>query len=891
MDASKTIAYYIPVPFTSLALIRLIKCLFISLFIFSINTTFGQEYDASKKITIQADNQSIDDVLSEITKQSGLNFSFNSKVFDANEKISFHVSDKTLKEILETLSKQLNLDYKIIEDQIILKKPKKKKSNTKNYTLSGTIIDKESGESLPGATIQIAGTNTGTISNAFGFYSITLPEGIYNIEISYIGYLKESRIIELKKNQKLNQILNFNTLVLGEITIQSNEQLENLEKSQMSKIIVNPKTLATLPEFAGEVGLIKSLQTLPGIKTHSDGSAFFFVRGGNKDQNLILIDDAPIYNPAHLFGYYSVIIPDVAKEISIYKADMPIEKGDRLSSVIDVRTKDGNMNKFELNGVLNPLMYRFSIEGPIKKEKASFYTSFRHSNFKWIYAQVAPNSNLYMLDFNAKLNVQINKNNRIYYSIFYGKDNFTTEENTDRGGIKWSNFATTLRWNHIFGRRLFSNATIYGSQYNYALITGLTEWVSEIGNLNINYDLTYYLQPQTTFKFGINQSYHWFNPGNLTQVEDYSFFPVVQKSQARKTVFYANGEHDLSDKWSVKLGFRLPIWSNTGPTIVYQFDSSYQVTDTIVIQDKERYKSFVNFDPRISLKFKIDSTSSLKFSYGIYHQYVHMLSNTISPFSSFEVWLPSGTNIKPQRADQIALGYVKYFKKAHLELNAEVYYKYLRNQIDYAPHANLLLNPLIEGELRFGEGKSYGFELLLRRTKGRLSGWISYTYSRTLQTIEGLNNNQEFPAFYDRPHDFAIYLSYNLSKRVNISANWIYYTGSAITTPVSFYNYNGYTVPLYGDKNNDRLPDYHRLDLALSWRLNKSIDRKYQHNLTFAIYNFYNQHNPVSVNFNKIETRDGKFVVPSNLFGTSELLNTQKYLLGIMPSITYKFRI
>ncbi len=888
MDASKTISCYLSTPFASL---KLIKLLLIFLFIFSVNFIFCQEYDPSKKITIHADNQSIEYILSEITQKSGLNFSYNSTVIEPNEIMSFHAVAKTLNEILETFSEQLNLDYKIIEDQIILKKPKKTKSSLKNYTISGYITDKESGESLPGATIRIDGTSTGTISNAFGFYSITLPKGNYTIEISYIGYLNEKRNIELTKDQKLNQILSFNSQILGEVTIQSNEQLELLEKSQMSKIIINPKTLATLPEFAGEVGLVKSLQTLPGIKTHSDGSAFFFVRGGNKDQNLILIDDAPIYNPAHLFGYYSVIIPDVAKEISIYKADMPIEKGDRLSSVIDIRTKDGNMKKFEINGVLNPLMYRFSVEGPIKKEKASFYTSFRHSNFKWLYKQVAPQGDIYMLDFNAKLNVQINKNNRIYYSIFYGKDNLINEANTDRGGIKWSNFASTFRWNHIFGRKLFSNATIYGSQYNYALLTGPTEWVSEIGNLNINYDLTYYSQPQTTFKFGINQSYHWFNPGNLTQVENYSFFPVVQKSQSRKTVFYTNGEHDLSEKWSVKLGFRLPIWTNTGPTIVYQFDSSYQVSDTLIIQDKERFKTFVNFDPRISIKFKVDSSSSIKFSYGIYHQYIQMLSNTISPFSSFEVWLPSGTNIEPQRADQLALGYVKYIRKANLELNAEIYYKFLRNQIDYTPHANLLLNPLIEGELRFGEGKSYGFELLLRRTKGRLSGWISYTYSRTLQTINGLNNNQEFPAFYDRPHDFAIYLSYNLSKRVNISANWIYYTGSAITTPISFYSYNGYTVPLYGNKNNDRLPDYHRLDLALSWQLNKEIDHKFKHNLTFAIYNFYNQHNPVSVNFNKIETRDGNYVVPANLFGTSELMNSQKYLLGIMPSITYKFRI
>lgn len=890
MDASKTILYHISTPFDELRRLQHNKPLIIIFFILSFHLLFSQVNDLSKKITIHADNQSIEYIFSEITKQCGFNFSYNSKVLNTAKKISFHVTDKTVRETLDELATQLNIEYKIIESQIILKKPKKSKPGSETYTLSGFISDQKTGESLPGATIRIEGTNTGTISNAYGFYSITLSRGYYTIEFTYIGYLQEKRKVELKNDQKFDQVMTFNTQILGEVTIQTNEQLEMLEKSQMSRIRINPKTLATLPEFAGEVGLVKSLQTLPGIKTHSDGSAFFFVRGGNKDQNLILIDDAPIYNPAHLFGYYSVIIPDVAKEISIYKADMPIEKGDRLSSVIDIRTKDGNMNKFELNGVLNPLMYRFSVEGPIKKEEASFYTSFRHSNFKWLYRQVAPKSNIYMLDFNAKLNVQINKNNRIYYSIFYGKDNFINDENIDRGGIKWSNFATTFRWNHIFGRRLFSNATIYGSQYNYALLTGPTEWVSEIGNLNITYDLTYYYQPQTTFKFGINQSYHWFNPGNLTQVEDNSFFPVVPKTQSRKTVFYAEGEHKLSERWSAKLGFRLPIWTNTGPTIVYQFDSSYQVSDTLIIQDKERYKTFVNFDPRISITYKVDSTSSIKFSYGIYHQYVQMLSNTISPFSSFEVWLPSGTNIKPQRADQIAMGYVKYLRKANLELNAEVYYKYLQNQIDYEPHANLLLNPLIEGELRFGEGKSYGFELLLRRTRGRLSGWISYTYSRTLHTINGLNNNKEFPAFYDRPHDFAIYLSYHLSKRVNISANWIYYTGSAITTPISFYNYNGYTVPLYGDKNNDRLPDYHRLDVALSWRLNK-MERKFQHNLTFAIYNFYNQHNPVSVNFNKIETRDGNFVVPANLYGTSELLTTQKYLLGIMPSITYKFRI
>jgi hypothetical protein len=334
----------------------------------------------------------------------------------------------------------------------------------------------------------------------------------------------------------------------------------------------------------------------------------------------------------------------------------------------------------------------------------------------------------------------------------------------------------------------------------------------------------------------------------------------------------------------------MPVWTNIGPTTVYLFDTAYQVTDVLYIEKNNAYKTYVNLDPRIGLKYSIDSTSSLKFSYGMYHQHIQLLSNSISPFSSFEIWLPAGTNIKPQRADHLALGYLKFFRKAGIEFSTEAYLKFMKHQIEYEPHANLLLNPLIEGELRFGKARSYGIEFFLRRAQGRLTGWISYTWSRCLQVFDDLNNGKEYPAFYDRPHDFSVVLSYFLSPRLNFSANWVYYTGSAITTPVGFYDYKGNTVPLYGDKNNDRLPDYHRLDIALDWRLNK-MERKYQHNLTFSIYNFYNRKNPVSINFNKIETREGKFVVPANVFGTSEIMITQGYLLGIMPSITYEFRL
>ncbi len=645
-----------------------------------------------------------------------------------------------------------------------------------------------------------------------------------------------------------------------------------------------------MPEFAGEVGLIKTLQTLPGIKTHSDGSAFFFVRGGDKDQNLILIDEAPVYNPAHLFGYYSVIDPSSAKDIKIYKGDMPVDQGDRLSSIINIHTKEGNLNRFELNGLLSPYIYKISVEGPFAKKKSSFFISYRHSIFNWIYKNAAPDLNLYLYDINAKANIRLGKNDRLYYTFFYGKDNLINTQDNSEGGIRWDNLASTLRWNHIYSKKLFSNTMIFGSRYRYELLSSETIWTSEVQNTNFKTDFTWYMSPKNTFKYGFSLNFQNFTPGNLTYDTTSFYITQVPKVKSRQTALYIDDELDITKRFSIRAGLRLPIWTNVGPTTVYLFDDNYDLSDSIVVQEGDAYKTFVNLDPRISIKFRIDSTSSLKASYGINHQYVQLISNSISPFTSLEVWLPSGTNIKPQRADQVALGYVKYFHKSHFEFTLEGYYKYMRNQIDYEPHANLLLNPYMEGELRFGDAWSYGIEVMFKRTQGKLTGWMAYTWSRTYKQIKDLNNNEPFPAFYDRPHDFSIYLSWQMSKRSNLSATWMFYTGSAITTPTGYYDYQGYSVPLYEEKNNDRLPNYHRLDISYNLRLNKR-ERRFRHSLTFAVYNFYNRENPVSINFNKVETKEGEFVVPANIYGTNEIMTTQKYLLGIMPSITYKFKI
>ena len=851
---------------------------------------YGQNDLLNHKVTLHVKNATLDSVLEMITQQTGVNFSYSNQSIQSERTISIIAEDKPLTEVLNEISEKLHLQFKEVKDQVVIKAAKEKPAEEEKFTISGHVRDAETGESLPGATIWDPTSQSGTISNNYGFYSLTLPRGSYGLQYSYVGFEQQLLQIDLQENMRKDVGMALNAALLGEVTITTDEKLETIEKSQMSKIRVNPATLNTLPEFAGEVGLIKSLQTFPGIKTHSDGSAFFFVRGGNKDQNLILIDEAPVYNPAHLFGYYSVIIPDVAKEINIYKADMPIEKGDRLSSVIDVQTKDGNLHNFGMTGVLNPLIHRFAIEAPIVKEKSSVFASYRHSNFRWLYRLANADAALYLFDLNFKLNWKLSKNDRLYYSFFYGKDNFTNQRINETGGIRWYNFTSTLRWNHIYNSRLFSNLTLYTSTYNYNLLADATIWESEINNVTINYDFSYFINPETSLRFGINQTFHDFNPGNLTADENNPYIPKVSGSKAAKTVFYVNREHNINENWSWKIGARMPIWTMQGPAVIYQFDSSYNVTDTLTFQEKDAIKTFVNLDPRLSLKYRISKNASFKLSWGIYHQYLNLISNSISPFTSFEIWMPSGTNIKPQRANQFAIGINKFLEKQKVEFVAEAYYKKMFNQVDYEPHANILLNPLFEGELRFGTARAYGLELSLRRTEGRLTGWISYTYSRVFKKIDGLNEGNEFPAYYDRPNDFSIFLSYHLSKRVNISANWTYYTGSAITTPIGFYSYNGSTIPLYGEKNNDRLPDYHRLDVALAWMLNKP-GNNFQHSLSFAIYNFYNRHNPVSVNFNKVETKEGKFVVPANLYGTQDVMVTQKYLLGIMPSITYKFKI
>ncbi|MBK7407766.1 MAG: TonB-dependent receptor [Saprospirales bacterium] len=665
-----------------------------------------------------------------------------------------------------------------------------------------------------------------------------------------------------------------------------------MDRKQLGRLELKPKELDDMPEFGGEAGLIRGLQALPGVKTHSDGSAFFFVRGGERDQNMIIIDDAPIYNPAHLFGFYSLVIPDFTRDIKMYKNDIPVNLGDRLSSIIDVRTKDGNLNKWEFSGALNPLINRFSLEGPLRKEKSSFFTSIRRSNFQWLYKTQVPDLNMNFGDFSFKWNYKINNNNRLFFTLLNGRDALanTGAFSGSAAGIQWNNFAMTLRFNHIFSPKLFSNWILYTGNYQYKLSAPADVWHSGIANLSLKSDFTYYNRPNLTTKFGLELHGYNFNPGKILTGDLLPLFPSISQDYSRQIVWYYNLDYRFTEKWRFNAGARWTQWANLGPAQYYTFDENYDLQDTIS-PAKGVYKSYWRIDPRTSLQYSLDRTSSLKLSYGLYHQYIQLISNSTSPFNSFEVWLPSSPNIKPQGVHQVALGYVKYFPKKGLECSAEAYYKKMTNQIDYEPHAHTLLNPLIEGELRFGQLQSYGLELYLKKELGRLGGWISYTYSRAIRQTDAINGGRAYPAFQDRPHDFALMLNYRITRRTLLSAYWTSYTGSTFSSPTGFYTFNDNTVPIYGEKNNDRLPDYKRRDLAMKFILNRDPDNRYQHSLTFSVYNALLHQNIVAVNFNKVIGNNGSPIVEANLLAERDLVTTQADLIRFLPSLTYKFKL
>ena len=864
-------------------------------------TVIAQNLD--RKITIEVHNQPLGEVIKQIGEKGDILFSYNPQLIPADKKITFTARNMPILKIFDKVFTANGIEYIVSEKQVILKLAKKEAtihpetavSQVCKFTISGYIKDKATGEVIIGAYVYDLASMQGTTTNSYGFYSLSLPEGEYQITNSVIGYTTFTQKISLSKNIESTIELEVSPIAMKAVEIVANPEDFVSTLNQTGTVRLSSATLKQIPGFAGNVDVLKSLQNVPGIVTFGDGSSFYYVRGGNSDQNLLLIDEAPIYNPSHLFGFFSALAPDAIKDVKVYKGDFPANYGGRLSSVVDVRAREGNLKHFGFAGNIGPYTSDFTLEGPIAKEKCSFLVSGRKSNLNWL--QLPDDEqrtyNFRFYDFNAKFNVRLNKNNRLFLTTFTGRDVFEriNKQTPNTFGINWKNVAGVLRWNHLFNNRLFSNTTAYISRYHYNLDISKEKqeyWTSSITNATLKTDFSYYINPQNTVKAGFELNAHQSNPGKMYYAGE-QIQSGMAEYQSTEFGIYASNEQQIGKKFFARYGLRLNRWNDLGPTSVYFFDANHKVIDTVDVSSKTIYKSFLNLEPRINLKYSIGENASISFNYNHTVQHLQVLSNSTSPFTSLEVWVPSGSNIKPQQADQFSLGYFSKVFQGQFDFSTEVYYKRLYNQIDYKDHANMLINPLIEGELRFGDGHSYGLETLLRKSKGEFTGWISYAFSRAIKQIAEVNNGKAFPAAYDRPHNISVTLAYAKGKHWSFSSHWLYLTGSPFTSPTGFYYSNGNTVPIYGEKHNDRYPDYHRLDLSISYKLNKP-EKKFQHSLVLTIYNAYGRHNPFSVSFNKIMDDNGNIVVPSNLEGGVELIPTSISVAGAIPSLNYTFR-
>lgn len=862
--------------------------------LFSSHSAESQTINLKKKITVIAKNKELALVLDEIQDKSGLKFSYNTQTINPSESVTLIARKKSVENIFRILFSDLNIQYTIVDKHIVLKKKHslkkkevvKKDIKPKKFTISGYIKNQEDGEVLIGATVSIHNSYFGTVTNEFGFFSLQMPEGDYLLKVSYIGFKDIFKEIDLKKDLFISEKMEIDESEIEIVVVSEEEKTDIIEKSVLKQVKLNGNMINSDVGLAGEADVVKSIQSVPGITAYGDGSVLFYVRGGGKDQNLIMIDDAPVYNPSHLFGFFSAISPDIVNDMKIWKNSFSVKFGGRISSVIDIRTKDGNLNKWGFSGKLSPFTGSYTVDGPLKKEKSSIIFNARTSYLNRFLSETDNEIGFYDLHF--KFNSKLNRKNRLFFSFYSGKDRFVMKVPAfGTSALTWQNSALSLRWNKLYSDKLFSNLTLHASKYDYYLYYSIEDnfyWNSFISDLSAKYDFSWYINPTHKIDFGMNYKIYVFNPGNLNN----DFFErSIYTGSVIETVMYFGHQMKLSDRLSMNYGARLVQWNNAGPARVFEFDDQFNVIDTIDYENGV-FNSFLNIEPRISFDYIIAEDLIAKISYDRHVQHLQLLSNSVSPFTTMDVWMPAGPNIKPEKSHQIVLGINKIF--AEFDLSAEVYYKKIDDLIDYDDHSNMLLNPYIEGELRIGEGYGYGAEFSFQKKKGNFTFYSSYTWSRIIAQVNGINNNKEFPERHDKPHNVSINLSWATAGRWTLSASWVYSSGMRFSSPTGFYNYSGYTIPIYEYKNNDKLPDYHRMDLSAKLRLNKNLNARYRHDLTFSIFNFYNRQNYVAVNFNKIETDQGEFYVPADLIADYQLLSTSRYLIGFIPSIAYSFK-
>jgi len=769
--------------------------------------------------------------------------------------------------------------------------------SAQKHTLFGYIKDKTTGESLIGATISIEGRSIGTTSNNYGFYSLTIPLGKQRIICSYIGYQLLIKEIELNSETSLNLELEAKDSKLEEVVVTAtkNNRIVNNEMGSQSLSI---SAIKQMPSVMGESDLMKSLQLLPGIQATNEGTTNLSIRGGSFDQNLFLLDDAPVYNPSHALGFFSVFNSDAIKSVKVYKASFPAQYGGRLSSIVDIHMKEGNNKQLSASGGIGLIASRLTLEGPIAKDKASFIVSGRYSyagltaNGAGLLGQSLrigslmdfnANNEISFYDLNAKVNYKMNDKNHLFLSAYAGSDHFFYYAIDDNSSMDWGNITGTARWNHVFNSRLFSNTMFIFSKYDYSYIlkddARHFKWSSNLQEMNIKTDFDYFLNPNNHIKFGVSAENHHYSPGKVEPRDETSITKpfTLDRQQAIISTAYLNNEQKISDKIGIDYGLRYSAFFLLGESTVYSYSPEMEMTDSVNYSSGELVKFYHSLEPRFSLRYQLNRNSSVKISYSKTVQFQHLIGNSSVGLPS-DVWVPASTSIKPQSANQFAVGYYRLFAENQYEFSTEAYYRKMYNIIDYKDNADLFLNPHVETQVLSGDGQSYGMEFYLEKKMGRMTGWLSYTLSKTTRQIDGINNNQSYPATYDKPHYLSLLLNYKLSATWSASSIFKFTSGGFATIPEGTFNYYGAAFNYYTNRNGYELPSYHRLDLSFNYRSRKNEHRKWKTEWNFGIYNVYDRHNIFAL-FVRQEN--------NNLYSSR---GYKMYLYGITPFVTYNFK-
>ncbi|MFT6815315.1 MAG: hypothetical protein ACJAZ3_001221 [Sphingobacteriales bacterium] len=763
------------------------------------------------------------------------------------------------------------------------------------YTISGYVKEASSGESLIGASVYDSASFTGTTTNQYGFFSITLPKGNYTLKVSYLGYKEFSQIVELNSATRINIDLIENSTLIEEVVI-SADRKDNTESTQMSVDKLDIDQIKALPVLFGEVDILKTIQLLPGIQSAGEGNSGFYVRGGGPDQNLVLLDGATVYNTGHLLGFFSVFNADAINDVKVIKGGVPANYGGRLSSVVDIQMKEGNNKKYEATGGIGLIASRLTVEGPIQKNKSSFIVSGRRTYIDQLVKPFAKDSSAldgsgyYFYDLNAKMNYIFSDKDRVFASGYFGRDVFSFSGSDGRFSfsLPYGNSTATVRWNHLFSDKLFLNTTAIFNDYQFEIEAGQNDFkfklFSGVEDYSGKLDFEYFPNVRNNVKFGAHYTYHIFTPSSASaQAGEIKFEPEkINKQYANEYAGYIQDDITVTDRIKLNAGLRYSYFEQIGPYDLYEVDDVGTPTDTQFYERGEKIASYGGFEPRISTRIKLNKESSIKVAYTFSYQYLHLAAFGGGNLPA-DLWIPSSAKIKPQESNQYAVGYFRNFNEDKYETSVEVYYKDMLNLVEFVETPTSAgINENIENQLTLGQGYSYGLELFIKKKFGKLNGWIGYTWSKSNRQFDDLNFGEEFPARYDRRHDASVVGTYELNKRWSFSSVFVFGSGSAYSVPSNLVVIAGQPSYYYGEnyRNSLRFKPYHRLDISAT--LKGKTTKKFESSWNFSVYNVYNRFNQYIVYLDL----QGNINDPGGVSSVAKEVG----IFRILPSVAWNFK-